>query len=265
MPSMNQLYQDELAHLYDAAVPDWEGEIDLYRNLARQDVGNSQSILEVACGTGRVAIKLAEAGFHVVGIDLSDDMLDIARRKSTSLSNVSWAKADMRSFHLDQQFAMALLPAYSFQLLLTEDDQEACLRSISKHLLAGARLILHLEQHDPDWLASLPVGDYTPFETSGETSHPHTGDLIRVSYAWSRSPATQSVAVRIRYETIDPSGVVTRRAEREPLRMACTSSEQLESLLVRSRFEIEEYRSDFICDSFDSTSDEMIVVLRNRS
>lgn len=200
-----------------------------------------------------------------MGIDLSDDMLTIARTKSASLSNISWVQADMRSFHLCQDFALALLPAYSFQLLLTEEDQGACLESISKHLISRGRFVLHLEQHDPEWLASLPVDGYTPFEASGETTHPHTGDLIRVSYAWSYSPTMKSVAVIIRYETIDPSGVVTQCIDREPLRMHCTSPQRLEQLHVRAGFEIEECRSSFASDSFDSTSDEMIWVSRKRS
>ncbi|MBE0634649.1 class I SAM-dependent methyltransferase, partial [Candidatus Bipolaricaulota bacterium] len=176
---MTQLYQDNLAQLYDAAVPDWPGEIDFYRNLAQEDVDEHHSILEIASGTGRVAIKLAQAGFQVVGIDLSQDMLSIARAKSASLKNVTFVQADMRSFDLNRDFALALVPAYSFQLLLTEKAQKTCLEKISKHLIPRARLVLHLERQDPDWLASLPSDSYTPFEASGETTHPHTSQLIR--------------------------------------------------------------------------------------
>lgn len=65
---MSQLYQGALAQLYDLAVSDWPGEIESYQALAKQDVNQSQSILEVACGTGRVATKLAEAGFRLWGL-----------------------------------------------------------------------------------------------------------------------------------------------------------------------------------------------------
>lgn len=79
---MNQPYQDELAQLYDVAVPDWPGEIDFYHRLIQEIPSDPPSILEIACGTGRVTVQLASDDIHIVGIDLSNEMLDVARSKS---------------------------------------------------------------------------------------------------------------------------------------------------------------------------------------
>jgi ubiquinone/menaquinone biosynthesis C-methylase UbiE len=259
---MTQLYQDELAQLYDVAVPDWPGEIDFYRQLIQQVPLEQRSVLEIACGTGRVTVQLAGADVSITGIDLSDEMLAIARSKSTALSNVRWILADMRSFELPETFGLAIVPAYSFQLLLTAADQAACLRQIARHLSSGACLALHLEHHDPEWLASLPTDDFTPFEASGETIHPISGQRIRVSYAWAYNPESRSVSVTIRYEIIEDSGRIAPCTDRGPLSMHCTSPSELQDQLSAAGFDTESIVGDFRNQPYDSNSDEIIWIAR---
>jgi ubiquinone/menaquinone biosynthesis C-methylase UbiE len=259
---MTQLYQDELAQLYDVAVPDWPGEVGFYRQCAQMISVENPSLIEIACGTGRVTVQLASLGIPIVGIDLSDEMLAFARIKGQQLANIRWILADMRSFELAETFGLAIVPAYSFQLLLTETDQTACLRQIARHLHPGARLVLHLEQHDPEWLASLPHDIFTPFEASGETIHPGTGQRVRVSYAWSFATANRSVAVVIRYEIIGNSGEVVSCVDRGPLRMHCTSRHVLQGQLETAGFVTEIMYGDFLGQSYDSNSEEMIWIAR---
>lgn len=257
---MAQLYQDELAQLYDVAVPDWPGEIDFYRRLVQQTSPGHRSVLEIACGTGRIAVQLASSNVPIVGIDLSEEMLAFAKSKSTDLPNVRWISADMRSFELAETFGLAIVPAYSFQLLLTEADQAACLKQIARHLSPGACLALHLEHHDPEWLASLPTNDFTPFEASGETIHPGTGKRIRVSYAWAYDPESRSVSVTIRYEIIEDSGRITSCTDRGPLRMHCTSPQELQEQLAEAGFKSKAIQGDFFGNPFDDDADEIIWV-----
>jgi len=259
---MTQLYQDELAQLYDVAVPDWPGEIAFYRQLIQQSLPGKRSVLEIACGTGRVAVQLASANVPITGIDLSDEMLAFAKSKSADLTNANWILADMRSFELARTFGLVIVPAYSFQLLLTETDQAACLRQIARHLSLGACLTLHLEHHDPQWLASLPTNDFTPFDASGETIHPTSGQRIRVSYAWSYSPESRSVSVIIRYEIIGNSGEVASSTDRGPLRMHCTYPDELQEQLAEAGFNTEATYGDFFGSPFDDAADEMIWVAR---
>jgi SAM-dependent methyltransferase len=66
---MSQPVAEQVAQLYDTSVPDWPGEIDFYRELAAEARSSGAAVLEVACGTGHVAIRLARDGVSVVGID----------------------------------------------------------------------------------------------------------------------------------------------------------------------------------------------------
>lgn len=82
------------AQVYDSCVADWPGEIYFYRQLVAEAKAKNQVVLELACGTGRVAIRLAQEGAQVVGLDLSPAMLAVARLKSSGLSKIRWVQDD---------------------------------------------------------------------------------------------------------------------------------------------------------------------------
>ena len=65
-PTARELY----AQLYDVSVPDWPGEIDFYMEIIRGIPVKNVDILEIACGTGRVALQLTMEGVHITGIDI---------------------------------------------------------------------------------------------------------------------------------------------------------------------------------------------------
>ena len=180
------------AETYDLRVPDWPGEIDFYTELAMRASREDGSILELACGTGRVAVRLAHAGARVVGLDSSAAMLAVARRKSDGMANVRWVEGDMRSFELGESFRLIIIPGHSFQNLLTAADQLACMQCIERHLDGEGVLVLHVDHMNMRWLGSLPVahGDATP--TVEMFSHPRTGSQIRSLQTWSYEPATQT-------------------------------------------------------------------------
>jgi len=72
------MYEKEMARYYDILLGDSSSDIEIYvKNAAVL----GREILELACGSGRVMLPLAERGFQVTGIDLSQDMLDILEEK----------------------------------------------------------------------------------------------------------------------------------------------------------------------------------------
>src|SRR3989304_4574878 len=101
------------------------------------------AVLELACGTGRVTIAIAEAGLPIVGLDASPAMLGRARHKTEGRDNPRWVDGDMRDFRLDERFGLVIIPFRSFLHLLTVADQKACLAHIREHLAEGGRLGPH--------------------------------------------------------------------------------------------------------------------------
>jgi ubiquinone/menaquinone biosynthesis C-methylase UbiE len=252
------------AQTYDVAVPDWPGEINFYRELAAEAHSNGQAVLEVACGTGRVAIRLARMGVEVVGLDLSSAMLDVARQKSAGVSNVRWVQGDMRSFDLGETFGLVIIPGHSFQNILTAADQFACLESIQRHLIPRGLFGVHLDHPEVSWLGDLTRDKGGVFETTEQFLHPKTGRQVRTLQAWSYEPATQTAISEKVWEELGEDGPVVARLDRGPIRLHCVFRFEMEHLLARAGFVVEAVYGDFYRQELGEGSSEMIWVARSQ-
>jgi SAM-dependent methyltransferase len=123
--------------LYDAVVPPGPCE-SFYTRLALRTGG---PVLELACGTGRLSVPLAEDGHAVVGLDNSAAMLGAARRKACEAAvEIEFVRGDMRSFDLGREFALVIVSCNSLSHLVTNEELIGSLRRISRHLAPGGLL-----------------------------------------------------------------------------------------------------------------------------
>ncbi len=261
MPTPQQLY----AELYDAAVPDWPGEIDFYRDQVVALGGANLDVLEVACGTGRVALHLAPHAGSLTGLDLSPELLTVARQKGRSVRNVEWAQGDMRTCAFGRVFGLALIPGHSFQFMLTPEDQLACLETIGRHLSNDGILVVHIDHQDMGWLAGLLRNKDTPEETVRELPHPITGGRFRTRHTWAFEPATQTATVTRRWEALDAGGAIIARWEMAPAALHCVFRFEMEHLLRRAGFAIEALYGDFFKADLGGASESMIWVARKEA
>jgi ubiquinone/menaquinone biosynthesis C-methylase UbiE len=143
------LYLED-AHLYDLDNRDFlKSDIPFYLDYASKIQGN---ILELACGTGRVTIPLAEAGHEVWGLELSGKMLEQLKIKLKDLPpqtsrKIHLIQANMSQFRIDGKFNLSLIPNRAFQLLFTEKDQDACLANVREHLAEDGYFIVDFADH----------------------------------------------------------------------------------------------------------------------
>jgi len=105
------------------------------------DLADSGPALELAIGTGRVAIPLAERGVPVTGIELSQPMADELHRKRPDLPVVV---GDMATATVPGEFSLVYLVWNSIGNLRTQDEQVACFRNAARHLLPGGRFVIEL-------------------------------------------------------------------------------------------------------------------------
>jgi SAM-dependent methyltransferase len=99
-------------------------------------------ILDVPCGAGRHAIPLAERGFEVTGVDLSEEHLDQGRRRAEAATvDIEWRHSEMRDLPWEAHFDAGLCLGNSFGYVDREGTQ-AYLRAMGRALKAGARFIL---------------------------------------------------------------------------------------------------------------------------
>lgn len=259
-PTPNELY----AQLYDVYVPDWPGEIDFYRDLVANTRLSARGVLEIACGTGRVTLPLAREGVDITGLDLSPELLDVARKKSAGLQNVRWVNDDMRTFELGVQFGIVLIPGHSFQFMNTPEDQVKCLKRIKHHLIADGMLVVHLDHQDITWLAGLLTNKDGSYQKGRLITHPETGRKFRMSHLWTLEPSTQTATVKVNWEEVNADGEVVEVWEMEPRPLHCVFRFEMEHLLHRVGYSIEAVYGDFYKGVLTSESGSMIWIARNK-
>jgi SAM-dependent methyltransferase len=116
-----------------------------------------QSILELAVGTGRAAIPLAQAGHRVVGIDYAADMLEIGRRKRDAVGltdkQLRLIEGDAMSFDLGEKFDWVCVFFNTFLVFTTLEQQDAAMAAVLRHLKPKGRFWIDLFQPDLRMLA----------------------------------------------------------------------------------------------------------------
>jgi SAM-dependent methyltransferase len=251
-PAVAEAYDAEVAQLRATAA---EADVQFYIELAKQATAAGHSVLELGCGTGRVTIPIAQAGVDVVGLDNAPAMLEVARRKAGSAANPRWVAGDMADFALDQRFGLVLIPFRSFLLLLTVEEQKACLSRIHEHLVAGGRLALNI--FNPSILA---IADW--LGDRGQRWQRSQIGPRRERWANRRySPASQELNETRTDLELSDAGAVIQRVERN-LRVRWVWRYEMEHLLALSGFEVEALYGWFDGTPFTDESDEMVWVAR---
>jgi SAM-dependent methyltransferase len=170
MSEKSVLYDCFIADYYDSSpiLVQRTKDVGFYCRAAKK---YGDPVLELGCGTGRVTMAIAEAGYRVVGLDISERMLERAEEKRTALrrearEQVQLVQGDMTRFELREKFRTIIIPFRPFQHLLETKQQLDCLQCARKHLLAGGRLIVDFFQtdaermHDPMFLEESALAEY---------------------------------------------------------------------------------------------------------
>jgi SAM-dependent methyltransferase len=137
-----------LARLYDLDLVEDPGDLDLYLALAGRTGG---PILELAVGTGRLAVPLARAGHAVTGVDLDPAMLARARTRAAAASPEAQARlrleaGDARSIRLADagRYRLAILALNSLFVIGSRADQAAAVATLAAHLAPGGLAVIDI-------------------------------------------------------------------------------------------------------------------------
>jgi SAM-dependent methyltransferase len=147
------------AKIYDTIyrAKDYDGEVDLIeRILVTEGLGTSKRLLDLGCGTGAHALRLAQRGHLIMGVDRSAEMLAQARAKLAG-SNVAieFHEADIRKLDLERHFDAALMMFTVLGYQLTDVDLMGALSSVRRHLDPGGLFIFDV-WYGPAVLAERP-------------------------------------------------------------------------------------------------------------
>jgi SAM-dependent methyltransferase len=118
---------------HDVECGSYAADLPLWEELAGRAAG---PVLELGCGTGRVALHLARRGHEVIGLDRDQQLLEVLEERSEGL-DLTTKHAEARDFELAQQVALVLAPTHLLQLLPDQSERHECLRSVAGALRPG--------------------------------------------------------------------------------------------------------------------------------
>jgi SAM-dependent methyltransferase len=199
---------------HDAECGAYGADLPLWEELAAAADGGP--VLDLGCGTGRVALHLARRGHEVIGLDVDPELIATLNARAEGLP-LETVVADARDFRLDGEVALALAPMQTLQLLDDAEERLACLRCVSSHLPPGGRFAVAI-------LEAMPEPDDSP---------PPLPDVREVD-GWVYSSLAVEAAVgpgeivirRIR-QTVSPSGELSE--EPNEVRITTFPAAQLEA------------------------------------
>jgi SAM-dependent methyltransferase len=247
---------DVFARFYDLDTEGHEEDLDFWLSLARRTGG---PVLELACGTGRVMLPLAEHGFSVVGIDISPGMLAIAREKLSAagvLDRTELVEGDVLTLELHRQFPLAIVALNSFGHFNEEGEPERALERIRAHLQPGGVLALDLTNPVPG-----AFGD-----TSGLLIHDYTRDGPEPDWQTVKlrsqvlAPVDQEVDVSVFYDEVGPAGEVRRTLASFVLRYFYRN--ELRLLVERAGLVVEDFYGGYDLQPLTEDSDRLILIAR---
>jgi cyclopropane fatty-acyl-phospholipid synthase-like methyltransferase len=151
---MNHEY-DLIAPFYDIEHAHFDEDLDIYHNFAELCGGK---ILELACGSGRVMLSLAEQGYDVTGIDNSGKMLELARAafaEAGVTAHCTLLEQDLCTFHIDQKFRLAIIALGSFAHITNRQAQQQALATVRAHMSHGGTFIVDISNSDARYMEEL--------------------------------------------------------------------------------------------------------------
>jgi SAM-dependent methyltransferase len=203
---------DKIARLYDPWSRSVVEDVPFYLDEARRSGG---PVLELAVGTGRIAVPIAADGIPVVGVDLSEGMLEVARERAAEAgAAIDLRYGDMRDPPVEGTFPLVLVPFRSMLHMETDADRRVVLRAIKRHLAPAGRLIFDV---------------FAPAADDIEDTHGRW--IEREPGIWERADwneDTRTLVLRVRNAT----------AESE-MSLAWLSMPEWRQLLVEEGFEVE--------------------------
>jgi SAM-dependent methyltransferase len=263
MPNSEAL-ADAIARLYDLDLSEGPGDVDLFRALARRTGG---PVVELAVGTGRIALPLAQDGYHVVGVDNDRAMLDRARARVASAgreiaARVRLVEGDLVNADRDEAvasggpFALAIFGLNTILLLPSVAGQRGALATMARLLAPGGVAVVDAWQPSP---ADLVAFDGR-ISLEWLRTDPDTGREVTKKLAAWYEHLRRLVSLTTIFEEGAPGEPPSRWVRQDALRLI--SADELVAFTEAAGLEVEQLAGDHELGPLDPGSDRVIVVAR---
>jgi len=248
----------DFARFYDWSVQDRDEDQKFYATLAE---GQGRPVLELACGTGRLLLPLARDGFSITGLDLSTEMLRIARAKvakepKTVGKKVRLVLGDMSDFHLGEKFRLIMVAFSSFFHLRTRVQQLGCLHCMHQHLTPRGTAVVDVLA--PELMRHQKAGEAKEIRSG---VNPDTGKLTKELNRKLAVDRTRQT-VKIEHTYIEGDEGDRQEQHRFVQSYRWVEEDELLKLFVDAGFSDVVAFGEYDWHPYASTSDRLIVVAR---
>jgi SAM-dependent methyltransferase len=240
-PAPDRLFAEpRLAEIYDALEAD-RADLDAYAALV--DELGARSVLDVGCGTGTFACRLALGGLDVVGVDPAAASLDVARAKRGA-DRVRWVLGDAATLP-PLQVDLATMTGNVAMVFTDDDDWATTVGAVHERLRPGGRFVFETRVPEREaWLG------WTPTETLRRVDVPGIGPVTNwVEVVDVRLPF---VTFRQSYEFESDGAVLTSDST-----LRYRSRDEVERSLAQAGFTVDDVR-----DAPDRPGLELVVIAR---
>ncbi len=210
-----------------------------------------EPILEMACGTGRLTIPLAQRGHLISGLDKSESMLKEAKRKSRQVNvDIEWIYGDARDFYLNKKFALIFIPFNSLSELHSLEEIELFFYCVRRHLRSDGRFIIDI--FNPDF--SFFVRDKEKRYAHSEYESPDGEGKITVTENNVYDDALQVNRIKLYHQYPDGREMV------DDLNMRIFFPQEIDALLKYNGFKIERKYGNYDMSVFKAGSPKQLIV-----
>jgi len=247
----------EQARLYDVDLLDDPGDLDLYRALAGRTGG---PVLELAVGSGRIAVPLAADGLQVTGVDRDAAMLQRARRRAAAAdvpeSRLTLVHGDLRDPAVADEaaFGLAFVALNSLMLLATRADQGDAVGALARALAPGGLAAVDVWLPDADDLARFDGRLMLEYQRPD----PETGLVVTKTAAAWLDAATSAVVLTALYDEAPPGGTPRRWSRTDRLRLI--SADELTAFAEAAGLTVETLAGDYDLSPAGPGADRSILV-----
>jgi SAM-dependent methyltransferase len=245
-----------LARLYDLDLVDDPGDLDLYLALADRSDG---PVLELAVGTGRLAIPLAEAGHAVTGVDVDRAMLDRARGRAQAAGvaeRLELVEADLVDLRLPSagRFGLAFIALNSLLVLPTRSAQRAALQTLAEHLVPGGVAAVDVWIPDADDLARFDGR----ISLEWPRLDPETGAIVTKAASAAHDASSATVTLTTIFEEGGQGEPSIRWVRRDRLRLI--SADELRGFAEDAGLVVEALAGDYGLGPMGPGSDRAVLI-----
>jgi SAM-dependent methyltransferase len=198
---------------HDVECGSYGADLPLWEELAERCGG---PVLELGCGTGRVALHLARRGHEVIGLDRDPELLAVLAERAGDLP-VAALEADARDFELESPASLVLAPTHLLQLLADSGERAESLRCVAAALRPGGIFAAAIIEEMPE-----PDGAPPPLPDVREVD-----GWVYSSLATEAAIGPGEIIVRRLRQTVSPRGSLSE--EPNEVRIATFAAEVLEA------------------------------------